>query len=101
MIPRRYVVVGLGIGFVSALAGILRPTRSDDRNRAAEPAANVSNGKSVEPGAGFDGDVEESRAGAAEAHEEAEVTEKRLEALAEARAKGAFGKKIAATTAHA
>ena len=35
------------------------------------------------------------------AQEEAEVTEKRLEALAEARASGDFGQKIAATIAPA
>ena len=103
MIPRRYVIAGLGIGLAIVLAVILRPNRSDDGNRAAEPVANVSTGESAEPEAESEGEVEgeEGRGGAAEAQEEAEVTEKRLEALAEARANGDFGQKIAATTAPA
>ena len=44
---------------------------------------------------------EEGRGGADEAQEESEVTEKRLEALAEAKANGEFGQKVAATTAPA
>ena len=103
MIPRRYVIAGLGIGLAIVLAVILRPNRSDDGNRAAEPVANVSTGESAEPEAESEGEVEgeEGRGGAEEAQEEAEVTEKRLEALAEARANGDFGQKIAATTAPA
>ena len=42
MIPRRYVIAGLGIGLAIVLAVILRPNRSDDENQAAEPVANVS-----------------------------------------------------------
>ena len=103
MIPRRFVIAVLGIGLAIALAVVLRPNRSDDGNRAAEPAANLSTGESSAPEAGSEGEVEgeESRGGAEEAQEEAEVTEKRLEALAEARANGDFGQKIAATTAPA
>ena len=103
MIPRRYVIAGLGIGLAIVLAVILRPNRSDDGNQAAEPVANVSTGESAEPEGEFEGEVEgeEGRGGAEEAQEEAEVTEKRLEALAEARANGDFGQKIAATTAPA
>src|SRR6188474_1378965 len=101
MIPRRYVIAGLGIGLAIVLAVILRPNRSDDGNQAAEPVANVSTGESAEPEAESEGEGEEGRGGAEEAQEEAEVTEKRLEALAEARANGDFGQKIAATTAPA
>ena len=39
MIPRSYVIAGLGVGLAILLAIILRPNRSDDGNRAAEPAA--------------------------------------------------------------
>jgi hypothetical protein len=106
MIPRRYLIAGLGVVLAIVLAVILRPNNSDDGNRAAEPAANVDTGVSAEPEAeseSEEGEVEgeEGRGGAEEAQEEAEVTEKRLEALAEARANGDFGQKIAATTAPA
>ena len=98
MIPRRYVIAGLGIGLAIVLAVILRPNRSDDGTRAAEPASNVSSGESAESEGGGNVEGEEGRGGAAEAQEEAEVTEKRLEALAEAKAKGDFGKKVAGAT---
>ena len=99
MIPRRYVIAGVGIGLAIVLAVILRPNRSDDGDRAAEPVANVSTGESAAPEAESEGEVEgeEGRGGAAEAQEEAELTEKRLEALAEARARGEFGRRIPAT----
>ena len=49
MIPRRYVIAGLGIGLAIVLAVVLRPNRSDDGNQAAEPVANVATGESSEP----------------------------------------------------
>src|SRR4051794_14014825 len=99
MIPRRCVIAGLGIVLAIALAVVLRPNRSEHGNRAAEPPARVSTGESAQPAGEVEG--EEGRGGAAEAQEEAEVTEQRLEALAEARAKGHFGRRIAATTSPA
>jgi hypothetical protein len=97
MIPRRFLIAGLGIALAIVLAVILRPNGSDNGNRAAEPAANVNTGESAE--AEVEG--EEGRGGAEEVQEEAEVTEQRLEALAAAKAAGKFGQKIAATTAAA
>ena len=99
MIPRRYVIAGLGIGLAIVLAVILRPNRSDDGTRAAEPVANAGVSSESEGEGNVEG--EEGRGGAAEAQEEAEVTETRLEALAEARANGSFGRRIAATTSPA
>ena len=107
MIPRRYVLAGLGIALAIVLAVILRPNGSDDGNQAVEPVANVDTGESAEseseaksePSGEVEG--EEGRGGAAEAQEEAEVTEKRLEALAAAKAGGEFGQKVAATSAPA
>ena len=61
-------------------------------------ASNVSTRESAEPGGEGNVEGDEGRGGAAEVQEEAEVTEKRLEALAEAKAKGDFGKKVASTT---
>ena len=77
MIPRRYVISGLGIGLAIVLAVILRANRSDDGNQAAEPVANVETGESAEPEAGSEGETEsgvegeEGRGGAEEAQEEA------------------------------
>jgi hypothetical protein len=99
MIPRRYLIAGLGILLAVVLAIILRPNGSDRGSRAAEPAANVDTGGSAEPEGEVEG--EEGRGGAAEAIEEAHVTEQRLEALAEARAKGTFGQPVPPTTAAA
>ena len=99
MILRRFLIAGLGVALVVVLAVILRPNGSGDGNRAAEPAANVDAGESAEPESELEG--EEGRGGAEEAQEEAAVTEKRLEALAKAKAAGKFGKKVAATTAAA
>ena len=101
MIPRRYVIAGLGILLAIVLAVILRPNGSDDGNQAAEPVANVDTGESAESESDGEVEGEEGRGGAAEAQEEAEVTEKRLEALAEAKAAGKFGQKVAATSAPA
>jgi BNR repeat-like domain len=100
MIPRRFVIAGLGILLAIVLAVVLRPNGSNDSAKTSEPAASVDTGESAEPEE-FDGEEGEGRGGAAEAQEEAEVTEKRLEALAEARANGDFGQKVAATTAPA
>jgi hypothetical protein len=103
MIPRRYVISGLGILLAIVLAVILRPNGSDDANQAAEPVANVDTGEHAEPEAGSEGETESgvegevARGGAEEAQEEAELTEKRLEALAQARARGEFGRRIAPT----
>jgi hypothetical protein len=99
MIPRRYVIAGLGILLAIVLAVILRPSRSHDGNRAAEPVANVDTGESPEAEAEAEG--EEGRGGAIEAQEESEVTDKRLDALAEAKTTSTFGQKVAATTAAA
>ena len=99
MIPRRYVIAGLGIGLAIVLAIILRPNRSDDATRAAGPVANAGVSSESEGEGNVEG--EEGRGGAAEAQEEAEVTETRLEALAEARANGDFGRRVAATTSPA
>jgi hypothetical protein len=100
MIPRRYVIAGLGILLAIVLAVVLRPNGSNDSAKTSEPAANVDTGEGAEPEE-FEGEEAEGRGGAAEVQEEAEVTEKRLEALAEARANGDFGQKVAATTAPA
>ncbi len=106
MIPRRYVIAVLGIGPGNCPGR--RPTAEPLRrrkSRAAEPAANVSTNESSAREAESEGEGEvegeEGRGGAEEAQEEAEITEKRLEALAQARANGDFGQKIAATTAPA
>jgi hypothetical protein len=100
MIPRRFVVAALGILLAVVLAVALRPNGSNDSPKTSEPAANVDTGESSEPEE-FEGEEAEGRGGAAEAQEEAEVTEERLEALAEARTNGDFGQKVAATTAPA
>jgi len=100
MIPRRFVISGLGILLAIVLAVVLRPSDSKDSGRTSQPAANVDTGDSAEPGQP-EGEEAEGRGGAAEAQEEAEQTEKRLEALAEAKANGTFGQKVAATTAPA
>jgi hypothetical protein len=100
MIPRRFVIAGLGILLAIVLAVVLRPNGSNDSTKTSEPTANVDTGESAEPEE-FEGVEAEGRGGAAEAQEEAEVTAKRLEALAEAKAAGRFGQKIAATTAPA
>src|SRR6186997_1589885 len=95
---RRYVIAGLGILLAIILAVVLRP--GDDGNvEATQPVANVDTSESAESEAEAEG--EEGRGGAAEALEEAEETEKRLEALAEAKANATFGQKVAATTAPA
>ena len=105
MIPRRFLIAGVGVLLAIALAVIFRPSGSDDGNATAEPAANVDTGESAEPEAEseeeFESEEAEGRGGAIEAQEESEVTEKRLEALTEAKAAGKFGQKIAATTAPA
>src|SRR5262245_3187794 len=98
MIPRRFVIAGLGIALAVVLAVVLRPNGSDDDKRTAEPAANVDTGESADTGAP---EGEEGRGGAIEAQEESEVTEKRLEALAEARAAGTFAHRVATTAAPA
>src|SRR6185503_3570103 len=77
MIPRRFVIAGLGILLAVVLAVVLRPNGSNDSAKTSEPAANVDPGESAEPGE-FEGEEAEGRGGAAEAQEEAEVTEKRL-----------------------
>ena len=58
MIPRRYVISGLGILLAIVLAVILRPNGSDDANQAAEPVANVDTGEHAEPEAGSEGETE-------------------------------------------
>ena len=49
MIPRRYVIAGLGILLAIVLAVILRPNGSDDANQAAEPVANVEPARAPSP----------------------------------------------------
>src|SRR5262245_17039899 len=97
MIPRRFVIAGLGILLAIVLATVLRPNDSKDTGRTSRPDANVDTGESAEP----EGAEAEGRGGAAEVQEETEVTENRLEALAEVKANGDFGQKVAATTAAA
>src|SRR6185312_9671886 len=98
MNSRRYLIAGLGILLAILLAVVLRP-HDDGSVETTQPAANVDTGERA--GSETESEGEEGRGGAAEAQEEAEVTEKRLEALAEARANGDFGQKVAATTAPA
>jgi hypothetical protein len=83
-----------------ALAIVLRPKDASHGARpaqepAAETATEAQSGPEAEP------ESEAGRAGSAEVQEEAEVTERRLEALAEAKATGTFGAKVAATTSPA
>ena len=99
---RRLLIAGLGVVSAILLGVFLRPNGSDDGKRAAEPAANLDTAKSAAPAEPEEELVgEEGRGGSEEAEEEAEVTEQRLEALAQAKANGAFGQKIAATAAPA
>jgi hypothetical protein len=86
---RRYAAAGVAILLSVVLATVLRPQNLGQRDRAAaKPAAEAPG----EPAA---------RGGSAEVQEEAEVTEQRLEALAEAKANGTFGQKVAPTTSPA
>ena len=86
----HYVAVCVAIFLAVVLAAVLRPKDSGQNGRsAARPAAESRREPEAEP---------EGRGGSAEVQEEAEVTEQRLEALAEARANGTFGQKVAATT---
>ena len=98
MIPRRYVIAGLGILLAIILAVVLRPN-DDGKVETTQPAASVDTGESAESESEAESEPQggEERGGAAEAQEEAELTEKRLEALAEARARGEFGRRIAPT----
>jgi BNR repeat protein len=99
---RRLLIAGLGVVSAILLSVFLRPNGSDDGKRAAEPAANLDTVKSTAPAEPEEELVgEEGRGGSEEAEEEAEVTEQRLEALAQAKANGTFGQKIAATAAPA
>ena len=99
---RRLLIAGLGVVSAILLGVFLRPNGSDGGKRAAEPAANLDTAKSAAPAEPEEELVgEEGRGGSEEAEEEAEVTEQRLEALAQAEANGAFGQKIAATAAPA
>ncbi len=84
----HYVAVGAAILLAVVLATVLRTQGSQQSSRTvAKPAAEAES--------------ELGRAGSAEVQEEAEVTEQRLEALAEAKANGTFGKRVAATTSPA
>jgi hypothetical protein len=87
MIPRRYVIAGLGIFLAIVLAVVLRP-QDDGAVERTRPAANVDTAGTAESEAKSEEEFEgeEGRGGATEAQEEAEVKEKRLEALAEAKA---------------
>ena len=98
---RRLLIAGLGVVSAILLGVFLRPNGSDDGKRAAEPAANLDTAKSAAPAEPEELVGEEGRGGSEEAEEEAEVTEQRLEALAQAKANGTFGQKIAATAAPA
>jgi hypothetical protein len=70
------------------LSAVLRPRDSARPGRAAQRA-------------GVEQEAEGARAGSAEVAEEAEVTEQRLDALAEAKATGRFGARVIATTSPA
>ena len=85
MRTRHYVAAGVVILLAVVLAAILRPHDSVQGRTAQEPA----------------GEAEGERAGSGEVQEEQEVTAERLEALAEAKASGKFGAKVAATTSPA
>jgi len=85
MRTRHYVAAGVVILLAVVLAAILRPHDSGHGRTAQEPA----------------GEAEGERAGSGEVQEEQEVTAERLEALAEAKASGKFGAKVAATTSPA
>jgi hypothetical protein len=91
----RFIGVALVI-LLALVAGvvIIRASGSDDHGRAAqEPTAGeVGEGEAEAEGG--------ARAGALEAQEEQEVTAERLEALAQAKANGKWGK-VAATTSPA
>ena len=83
MRARHYVAAGVAILLAVVLAAILRPHDSGQGGRTAQEPA---------------GEAEGERAGSGEVQEEQEVTAERLEALAEAKASGKFGAKVAATT---
>jgi hypothetical protein len=86
MRTRHYVAAGVAILLAVVLAAILRPHDSGQGGRAEQEPA---------------GEAEGERAGSGQVQEEQEVTAERLEALAEAKASGKFGAKVAATTSPA
>jgi hypothetical protein len=97
MSRRRYLVLGITVLLACGLAAVALRARDRGESGSSEPAR-------ITVAAGLEAqDEAEARAGGEEAEgaEEEEETAERLEALAEAKATGKFGGKVAATTSPA
>ncbi|HEX5467804.1 MAG TPA: sialidase family protein [Gaiellaceae bacterium] len=95
MVPRRYLVYGLAVLLAAGLAAVAVRKRDGGESRSLKPEP-----AGIVLPADEEAEAEaEARAGGeeAEGEEEEEETAERLEALAEAKASGKFGAKVAAT----